>query len=87
MADLIDRAPLSEQVYKGTYTPLYSYVPDGLTGATESLKSLYGDGDGGPDADKAKADPRGRRRHRRRSRSACSTRTTTTARRRPTSTR
>jgi len=55
VADLIDRKPLSEQVYKGTYTPLYSYVPDGLTGATESLKSLYGDGNGGPDADKAKA--------------------------------
>jgi len=55
VADLVDRKPLSEQVYKGTYTPLYSYVPDGLTGATESLKSLYGDGDGGPDADKAKA--------------------------------
>ncbi len=55
MADLIDRAPLSEQVYKGTYTPLYSFVPDGLTGATESLKSLYGDGKGGPDAAKAKS--------------------------------
>ena len=55
VADLVDRKPLSEQVYKGTYTPLYSYVPDGLTGATESLKSLYGDGKGGPDADKAKA--------------------------------
>ena len=77
---------MSEQVYKGTYTPLYSYVPDGLTGATESLKGLYGDGDGGPDADKAKAtleapaSPS-------RSRSASSTRTTTTVRRRPTSTR
>jgi len=55
VADLVDREPLSEQVYKGTYTPLYSYVPDGLTGATQSLKSLYGDGNGGPDADKAKA--------------------------------
>jgi len=55
VADLIDRAPLSEQVYKGTYTPLYSYVPDGLTGATESLKGLYGDGEGGPDAAKAKS--------------------------------
>ncbi|MET0725756.1 MAG: ABC transporter substrate-binding protein [Leifsonia sp.] len=54
-ADLIDRDEISEQVYKGTYTPLYSYVPDGLTGATESLKDLYGDGDGGPDADKAAA--------------------------------
>ncbi len=55
VADLIDREPLSEQVYKGTYTPLYSYVPEGLTGATESLMNLYGDGSGGPDADKAKS--------------------------------
>ena len=55
VADLIDRAEIAEQVYKGTYTPLYSYVPDGLTGATEALKDLYGDGDGGPDADAAAA--------------------------------
>ncbi len=53
VADLIDREEIADQVYKGTYTPLYSYVPEGLTGATESLKPLYGDGDGGPDADKA----------------------------------
>lgn len=55
VADLIDREEIATQVYKGTYTPLYSYVPDGLTGATESLKGLYGDGSGGPDADKAAA--------------------------------
>ncbi|WP_448062616.1 ABC transporter substrate-binding protein [Cellulomonas hominis] len=55
VADLIDRDEIADQVYKGTYTPLYSYVPDGLTGATESLKGLYGDGNGGPDADKAAA--------------------------------
>lgn len=54
-ADLIDRQEIADQVYKGTYTPLYSYVPAGLTGATESLKPLYGDGQGGPDAIKAKA--------------------------------
>jgi len=53
VADLIDRDEIADQVYKGTYTPLYSYVPEGLTGATESLKPLYGDGEGGPDADKA----------------------------------
>jgi peptide/nickel transport system substrate-binding protein len=53
MADLIDREEIATQVYKGTYLPLYSYVPEGLTGATESLKSLYGDGKGGPDAAKA----------------------------------
>ncbi|MBX3093409.1 MAG: peptide ABC transporter substrate-binding protein [Cryobacterium sp.] len=55
IADLIDRDAIAEQVYKGTYLPLYSYVPAGLTGATEALKGLYGDGSGGPDADKAKA--------------------------------
>ena len=62
VADLVDREAISEQVYKGTYTPLYSYVPEGFAGATEALKGLYGDGDGGPDADKAAADTRGRRR-------------------------
>jgi peptide/nickel transport system substrate-binding protein len=55
VADLIDREEISEQVYKGTYLPLYSYVPDGLTGATTVLKDMYGDGEGGPDADKAAA--------------------------------
>lgn len=55
VADLVDRQEISEQVYKGTYTPLYSYVPEGFAGATDALKGLYGDGDGGPDVDKAKA--------------------------------
>ncbi|MCU1570032.1 MAG: peptide transporter substrate-binding protein [Naasia sp.] len=55
VADLIDRQTIADQVFKGTFTPLYSYVPAGLTGANESLKSLYGDGSGAPDADKAKA--------------------------------
>ncbi|PRY70248.1 peptide/nickel transport system substrate-binding protein [Glaciihabitans tibetensis] len=51
-ASLVDRDALSEQVYKGTYLPLYSYVPEGLTGATEVFKDLYGT-DGAPDATKA----------------------------------
>ena len=55
VADVVDRSEIADQVYKGTYTPLYSYVPDGLTGATESLKGLYGDGSGKPDVAKAKA--------------------------------
>jgi peptide/nickel transport system substrate-binding protein len=54
VADLIDRQELSDQVYKGTYTPLYSFVPEGLTGAITPLKDAYGDGNGGPDVDKAK---------------------------------
>jgi peptide/nickel transport system substrate-binding protein len=54
VADLIDRQELSDQVYKGTYTPLYSFVPEGLTGAITPLKDQYGDGNGGPSVDKAK---------------------------------
>jgi peptide/nickel transport system substrate-binding protein len=54
-ADLVDRAAIAKQVYKDTYTPLYSFVPNGLTGATTVLKDLYGDGNGGPSLDKAKA--------------------------------
>jgi len=54
VADLVDRAALSQQVYKGTYTPLYSYVPTGIPGATTVLKDLYGK-DGGPDLAAAKA--------------------------------
>ena len=54
VADLVDREAIADQVYKGTYMPLYSYVPDGLTGANESLKDAYGDGNGGPSLDKAK---------------------------------
>ncbi|WP_425860599.1 ABC transporter substrate-binding protein [Arthrobacter sp. TWP1-1] len=53
MANTIDREKIAEQVYKGTYLPLYSPVPAGFTGAIEPLKSEYGDGKGGPDVDKA----------------------------------
>jgi peptide/nickel transport system substrate-binding protein len=54
VAHLVDRKKIADQVYKGTYTPLYSYVARGLTGANEALKSLYGDGKGGPSVDTAK---------------------------------
>lgn len=54
MADLLDREALSNDVYKGTYTPLYSYVPAGLEASAEPLKELYGNGSGGPDPAKAK---------------------------------
>ncbi|MGY1707119.1 ABC transporter substrate-binding protein [Geodermatophilus sp. SYSU D00697] len=53
VAHLIDRQEIADQVYKGTYTPLYSFVPEGLTGATQALKDLYGDGNGGADPEKA----------------------------------
>ena len=54
MADSIDRKAIADQVYKGTYLPVYSYVPEGFAGATESLRSMYGDGTGKPSLDKAK---------------------------------
>jgi peptide/nickel transport system substrate-binding protein len=55
VANLVDRQAIADQVYKGTYLPLYSYVPAGLTGANTALKGLYGDGKGGPDGAKAKS--------------------------------
>jgi len=54
MADSVDRKAIADQVYKGTYLPVYSYVPQGFAGATEPLKSMYGDGNGNPSVDKAK---------------------------------
>lgn len=53
VADLVDRKAIADQVYKGTYLPLYSYVPAGFVGSTEALKDLYGK-DGGPDGAAAK---------------------------------
>ncbi len=55
VAHSLDRDALSNEIYNGSFTPLYSYVPEGLTGAVEPLKELYGDGAGGPDADAAAA--------------------------------
>ena len=53
IANLIDREELSTKVYKGTYTPLYSFIPDGLAGHSDTLKEAYGDGSGKPSAEKA----------------------------------
>jgi peptide/nickel transport system substrate-binding protein len=52
MASSIDRAELSSQVYKDTFTPAYSMVPDGQAGATEAFKDAYGEK---PDPAAAKA--------------------------------
>ncbi|MGB4135955.1 MAG: ABC transporter substrate-binding protein, partial [Microbacterium sp.] len=52
-ASLIDRAAVAKDVYKDTYSPLYSYVAEGMPGATTPLKDLYGDGNGGPSEEKA----------------------------------
>lgn len=53
VANLVDRQAIADQVYKGTYLPLFSNVPSGFLGANTSFKDLYGT-DGKPDADKAK---------------------------------
>lgn len=54
VANLIDREAIAKNVYKNTYTPLYSYIPDGLAGHEETLKTTYGDGQGKPSLSKAK---------------------------------
>jgi peptide/nickel transport system substrate-binding protein len=43
MAASVDRQALSTEVYKETFTPAYSMVPDGQEGATEPFKELYGE--------------------------------------------
>jgi peptide/nickel transport system substrate-binding protein len=54
MAHIVDRDAIATQVYKGTYLPAYSVVPDGFAGAVQPLKEMYGDGSGKPSLDKAK---------------------------------
>lgn len=54
-ADLIDRESLAKSIYKGTFSPLYAYVPSAISGSSDVLRSLYGDGQGGADQAKAAA--------------------------------
>jgi peptide/nickel transport system substrate-binding protein len=51
IAYLIDRQSIVDNVYNGTVQPLYSMIPEGLVGHTDSYKTEYGDA---PDPDKAK---------------------------------
>ena len=41
IASSIDRDALSQNVYKGQYTPLCSYVPDGFVGASKAVCDAY----------------------------------------------
>ncbi|MDR0283675.1 MAG: ABC transporter substrate-binding protein [Propionibacteriaceae bacterium] len=50
IASSVDRDALATQVYKGQYTPLCSYVPDGYVGANKAVCDTYGS-----TPDKAKA--------------------------------
>ncbi|MDQ3156803.1 MAG: ABC transporter substrate-binding protein [Actinomycetota bacterium] len=51
IASSVDRSELAKQVYKDTFTPAYSMVPEGQVGATEAFKDAYGE-----TSDKAKAE-------------------------------
>ena len=50
MAYSVDRQTLSDKVYKGTYKPLYSMVPDGVPGHVYAFKDTFG---AAPDKSKA----------------------------------
>jgi peptide/nickel transport system substrate-binding protein len=52
MAYSVDRTDLATNVFKNTYEPAYSMVPQGIGGATEAFKDVYGDK---PNPDKAKS--------------------------------
>lgn len=55
VAGSLDREAIADQVYKGTYTPLESFVPEGLDGANTAVADRYSDSSGGPDLDAAEA--------------------------------
>jgi peptide/nickel transport system substrate-binding protein len=42
IASSIDREALSRDVYKGTYSPAYSVIPQSVAGANEAFKDAYG---------------------------------------------
>ena len=50
MAYSVDRQAIADKVFKGTYQPAYSMVPQGIADATEPFKDAYGSA-----PDKAKA--------------------------------
>ncbi len=60
-ADLVDRQAIATDVYKRHLLAAVPYVPQGLAGANEALKDMYGDGSGQPDAPRPRRDPRGGR--------------------------
>src|SRR5690606_13415719 len=42
VASLVDRQEISEQVFKGTFQPLYTMVPVGFPGSVEAFADMYG---------------------------------------------
>ena len=66
--ELVDRQALSTRCYKGTFVPLYSYVPEGVTGADPLLRVDLRRRRRRSRRRQGRRDPRGRRRHDARSR-------------------
>ncbi|PST46099.1 peptide ABC transporter substrate-binding protein [Bifidobacterium callitrichos] len=54
VADLVDRKALSDNVYHGTFAPLYAFYASNQPGSEPTLRSAYGDGKGGPSVNKAR---------------------------------
>ncbi len=52
----VDRQAIADKVYKGTYSPLYSMVPDGLVGHQDIFKTAFG---AAPDKAKAASELNG----------------------------
>ncbi|MDY3126560.1 MAG: ABC transporter substrate-binding protein [Corynebacterium sp.] len=50
----IDRPALAHDVYRDTFAPLYSVVPESMIGAIEPVKDLYLKEDGSADPDRAR---------------------------------
>ena len=59
----LDRDALARDMYKGTYSPAYSVIPDSVPGANEAFKVAYGVPDGReipcqrPSSDAGRAEP------------------------------
>lgn len=51
VAQVIDREVIADSVYRGTVTPLYGPIPQGLDGHTPSFQDRYGDPDPAAAAD------------------------------------
>ena len=56
VAASVDRDALSENVYKGTFTPAWSVVPSGLEGANTAFKDVYGESPNKDEASKFLSD-------------------------------
>src|SRR5699024_8335953 len=46
VAASIDRAAIAKDIYRDTFAPLYSAIPDAMVGATEPVKDMYLTSDG-----------------------------------------